>query len=154
MMAESQVAATETQASAEPAQLPENHPLVTALATLKRENAAYKVQVARVTELEEANATLETQLAEARLEGVRGRIAVAHGLTQDDAALLMGSEQEMETLARRLAGNPVAPCAEPVAGTQAGYAPELGRVVSIPVAGGDESETSRAFSDFLDNITK
>lgn len=91
----------------EPIQLPEDHPLVTALAAQKDEIKALKARTARLDEIEDAQktdaeraaealATAQAEAATARTELLRYRTAAAHGITdaEDIELFLTGSDEE------------------------------------------------------------
>lgn len=93
-----------------PVKLPDDHPLVTALETLKAENKALKASAdSDKTEVEKAAerlAEVERRADEAEARAVRRDVALEFRLTKDDAALLdaMTDEKAMRSLAERLAG--------------------------------------------------
>lgn len=81
------------------------------------------IEDAEKTELQRATdaATKAQQEAEsARQELARERIARKHRLSDDDTALLSGSEEQMEALAARLASATIPPKQAP---TEGGYSP-------------------------------
>lgn len=81
------------------------------------------IEDAEKTELQRATdaATKAQQEAEsARQELARERIARKHRLSDDDTALLSGSEEQMEALAARLASAAIPPKQAP---TEGGYSP-------------------------------
>lgn len=90
--------------------LPDDHPLVTALATLKAENKALKGAAdSGKTEAErvaERLAEVEQRAAQAEAKAVRRDVALEFRLSQDDASLLdaISDEKAMRALAGRLAG--------------------------------------------------
>lgn len=102
--------------SADAAHLPDDHPLVKALAAQKDEIKALKAKASRLDEIEEANKTAEQKAAErlataeqaaaaAEAKVLRREIAIEHRLGKDDAALLdnITDEDAMRALAARLA---------------------------------------------------
>lgn len=112
-------AASETPKPAAPAakepaaaevRLPDDHPLVTALATLKAENKALKGAAdSGKTEAEKVAdrlADVEKKYAAAEARATRRDIALEHRLSKKDAALLdaITDEKAMQSLAERLAG--------------------------------------------------
>lgn len=103
-------------ALAEPAQLPDDHPLVKSLAAQKAEIKALKEKASRLDQLEEASKTAEQKAAEraaaaeerainAEARATRRDIAIEHKLSKEDAALLddVKDEDAMRRLATRLA---------------------------------------------------
>ena len=90
--------------------LPDDHPLVTALATLKAENKDLKAAAeAGKTDAERVAdrlAEVEQRAAEAEARATRRDIALEYKLSKDDAALLdsLTDEAAMKALAARLAG--------------------------------------------------
>lgn len=91
-----------------PVRLPDDHPLVTAYATLKSENKALKETAnGSKTEAEkvaERLAEVEKRAAEAEARTMRRDVALEFGLSKDDAALLdaVNGEEAMRSLAQRL----------------------------------------------------
>lgn len=122
-MSEEQPAeATETEPEATnndaPIRLPDDHPLVKALAAQKEEIKALKARTSKLDEIEDAQKTeaeraaerianLERDAASARAEALRFKIASKHGIGEEDAALfLTGSDEETLTKqAERLAAH-------------------------------------------------
>jgi len=96
-----------------PIKLPDDHPLVTALETLKAENRAKSEKLAeferaQMTETERAEARVraaEERAAELEAANVRKDVAIRFGLAADDVALLEGvsDAEAMTRLAERLA---------------------------------------------------
>ena len=99
-----------------PVKLPDDHPLVTALATQKDEIKELKAKAARLAEIEDAQKTAEQKSAEreaaaekraadAEARASRREIALDFKLSKDDAALLdtVSDEDAMRALAKRLA---------------------------------------------------
>lgn len=114
-----EAAAAETPKPAPPAakesdaaetRLPDDHPLVTALATLKSENKALKAAAdSGKTEAEKVAdrlADVEKRYADADARANRRDVALEFRLSKDDAGLLdaITDETAMRTLAERLAG--------------------------------------------------
>lgn len=102
--------------STEPAHLPADHPLVTALERQKAENKALRERAARLDEIEEAQKTeaeraadrlreAEQRTADLSARAVRLELALEHRLSKDDAALLDGvtDPDALQRLAQRLA---------------------------------------------------
>ena len=103
-------------AETDPARLPDDHPLVKALAAQKDEIKALKAKAARLDEIEdaskteaqraaEAQAAAEQRAAQAEARALRREVALEHSLSTADAALLDGitDEDAMRALAARLA---------------------------------------------------
>ena len=103
---------------AKPIELPDDHPLVTALAAQKEEIKALKEKAARLDQLEEAQKSAEEKAAEreaaalqraadAEAKALRREVALENNLSRDDAALLdtVTDEDAMRTLATRLAAD-------------------------------------------------
>lgn len=99
-----------------PARLPDDHPLVTALATQKAEIAALREKAARLDQIEEAQKTesqrqaerlaaAEKAAADAEARVMRRELALEHRLSAADAALLdtVTDENGLRALAARLA---------------------------------------------------
>jgi hypothetical protein len=103
--------APETSAPAEPIRLPDDHPLVKTLATLREENKVFKSKAGRLDEIEEAQKT-ELQKAQDRAEAAERRASDAEAarLKASTAAqfgvpeeLLSGSTaEELKSSAERL----------------------------------------------------
>ena len=100
----------------EPAQLPDDHPLVLSLQAQKAEIKALKEKARRLDQLEDAQKTAEQKSAEreaaaekraadAEARAIRREVALDFKLSKDDAALLdtVGDEDAMRALAKRLA---------------------------------------------------
>ena len=124
-----------TSEAAEPARLPDDHPLVTAYARLKETNAALTAREAEAA-ANAANATNQRNagnaaLAELRAENAtlkeqafKGGLAAEHGLTAAQAGALAGTEAQMRAQAEQYAAaNQFAPRAP-------APNPDLGRVVT------------------------
>lgn len=105
----------EAEASA-PEKLAEDHPLVKTLAAQKAEIKALKERARRLDEIEEAQKTdaekaadrlaaAEKDRDEALAVNARLKLALEHGLSEDDAVLLEGvtDPEALERLAKRLA---------------------------------------------------
>lgn len=103
-------------AETDPARLPDDHPLVKALAAQKDEIKALKAKAARLDEIEdaskteaqraaEAQAAAEQRAVQAEARALRREVALEHSLSTADAALLDGitDEDAMRALAARLA---------------------------------------------------
>lgn len=96
--------------NAAPVKLPDDHPLVTALETLKEENKALKSAASsgktEADKVAERLAEVERRANEAEARASRRDIALEHNLSKEDAALLdsLTDEKAMKTLAARLAG--------------------------------------------------
>lgn len=130
-----------------PAQLPDDHPLVTALAAQKAENEALKVRAAKLDEIEESQKSEAQRAAEAleaaksdatqaRAELLRYKVAAAHGITDaDDIALfLTGTDEDTLTKqATRLAERSV----DPTKPRQPKPDPNQGREGAAPGTTGD-----------------
>lgn len=98
-----------------PAQLPDDHPLVTALAAQKEQIRELKERTQRLDEIEQSNLT-EQEKAESRVKAAEERaselevrnniaeVAIEYGLTKDDATLLQGVSdiETMRQIAERL----------------------------------------------------
>ena len=95
--------------SAAPEVLPDDHPLVTALATLKAENKALKSAAdsgkSEAEKTTERIAEIEARATQAEARALRREVALEHSLTKEDAALLDGISDEaaVRALAERLA---------------------------------------------------
>lgn len=102
--------------STEAPKLPDDHPLVKALAAQKDEIKTLKAKASRLDEIEEANKTAEEKAAErlaaaekaaaqAEAKALRREIALEHKLDPTDAALLdnLTDEDAIRSLAARLA---------------------------------------------------
>lgn len=140
---------TETVAVEPPARLPDDHPLVTALAALKAENLDLKKQATELADLRNADAAktdqiqaLQTELAEVKLANLRHMVANKHRILAEDAErVLTGTTEEAlneqaEWFTKRL-------------GDTAGYVPLLGQVVT------EKSTSPEAqFADFRANLRK
>lgn len=114
--------APETSAPAEPIRLPDDHPLVKTLATLREENKGLKSKAGRLDEIEEAQKT-ELQKAQERADAAERRASEAESARLKSATsarfgvpeeLLSGSTaEELESSAERLVAfkgtPPVAP---------------------------------------------
>jgi len=120
------------------------HPLVATNKALRSELKGLKDDLARH---EQANATLAAERELYRSEAARWQIAAKRGLGETDAGLLKGSPEEMDALAARLAQTTT----EPVG---AGYAPDLGRVITIPAADGESTAASDAFAHHFAKLAK
>lgn len=111
--------ATETPKPAPPAakepaaaevRLPDDHPLVTALATLKAENKALKGAAdsgkSEAERVADRLAEVEKQYAQAEARANRREVALEFRLSKEDAGLLdaITDEKAMRSLAERLAG--------------------------------------------------
>lgn len=108
---------TTTTATADtPVTLPDDHPLVRTLAAQKEQLKELKGKAQRLDEIEQANlsevekaaaraAQAEDDLAAARAETARLRVALKHGLSEEDALHLndLRDEEAMDRLAGRLA---------------------------------------------------
>ena len=115
--AEQEVAPAANGAEAnEPAQLPDDHPLVRAYAAQKDEIKALRGRSEKLAEIEDANKTeiqrateaataAEQRAAEAEARALRREVALEVGLSKDDAAYLdaLTDEDAMRSLAQRLA---------------------------------------------------
>lgn len=135
-------------AKGEPIRLPDDHPLVKAYNAEKAENQA---KSARLAEFEQAQMT-EAEKAEARVKAaerrateleaanVRKDVALEHGLSKDDAALLEGitDPEAMKRLAGRLAQQ-----AAEAAGPRAPKPHPAQRVGDAPTE--DKDAVARAF---------
>lgn len=90
--------------------LPDDHPLVTALATLKAENKALKGAAdsgkSEAEQVADRLAEVEGKYAAAEARAARRDVALEHRLSKEDAALLdaITDEKAMRSLAARLAG--------------------------------------------------
>lgn len=90
--------------------LPDDHPLVTALATLKAENKTLKAAAdsgkSEAEKVADRLSEVERQYAEAEAKAARRDVALEHRLSKEDAALLdaITDEKAMRALAERLAG--------------------------------------------------
>lgn len=141
-------AASETPKPAPPAakepaaaetRLPDDHPLVTALATLKAENKALKSAAdSGKTEAEKVAdrlAEVEKQYAQAEARANRREVALEFRLSKEDAGLLdaITDEKAMRSLAERLAGE---------ADKKQNHVPREGNNPK-PVQSGDEREFVR-----------
>lgn len=104
-------------AEGEPAQLPDDHPLVKTLAAQKDEIKTLRAKAHRLDEIEDAQkseaqkaveriAELEQQTAAARSDALRFKVAAKYGIGDEDADLfLMGADEATLTRqAERLAG--------------------------------------------------
>lgn len=143
MSEEQGVEATEpeaqTQEATTPTQLPDDHPLVKALAAQKGEIKALKARASKLDEIEDAQkseaekaaeriALLEKEASTARAEALRFKVASKHGISDEDADLfLTGSDEETltkqaERLAARYedAGKPRPPKPDRNQGRQSG----------------------------------
>lgn len=102
--------------SADPAKLPDDHPLVKAYAAQKDEIKALRGRSEKLAEIEDANKTeiqrateaataAEQRAAEAEARALRRDVALEVGLSKDDAAYLdaLTDEDAMRALAGRLA---------------------------------------------------
>ena len=100
----------------DPSRLPDDHPLVKALAAQKDEIKALKAKAQRLDEIEdaskteaqraaEATAAAEQRAVEAEARATRREIALEFSLSKDDAALLddLTNEDVMPRFAERLA---------------------------------------------------
>lgn len=96
----------------EPIQLPDDHPLVTALAAQKDEIKALKARAARLDEIEDAQkseaqraaetlAAAQAEAAKATAELLRYRTAAAHGITDAEDIELFLTGTDEETLTRQ-----------------------------------------------------
>lgn len=107
---------TDSKTSNEPIQLPDDHPLVKTLATLKEENKNLRGRSAKLAEIEDANKSeleratekaseAEKRAADAEARALRREVALDAGLSKDDAAFLdaLTDEDAMRALAERLA---------------------------------------------------
>ena len=98
------------ESDAAPVKLPDDHPLVTALETLKAENRALKTAAdSGKTEAEkvaERLAEVEKRAADAEARATRRDVALEFRLSTQDAGLLdaITDEKAMRSLAERLAG--------------------------------------------------
>lgn len=103
---------------AKPMELPNDHPLVTALAAQKEEIKTLKEKAARLDQLEEAQKSAEEKAAEreaaalkraadAEAKALRREVALENNLSKDDAALLdtVNDEDAVRALAKRLAAD-------------------------------------------------
>lgn len=90
--------------------LPDDHPLVTALATLKAENKALKGAAdsgkSEAERVADRLAEVEKQYAQAEARANRRDVALEFRLSKEDAGLLdaITDEKAMRSLAERLAG--------------------------------------------------
>lgn len=108
--------ASASDGTTEPAQLPDDHPLVLSLQAQKAEIKALKEKSRRLDQLEESQksteekaaereAAAEKRAAEAEARAVRRETALEFRLSKDDAKLLdaVSDEDAMRALAQRLA---------------------------------------------------
>lgn len=113
--------------STEPAQLPDDHPLVKAYAAQKDEIKALRGRSEKLAEIEDANKTeiqrateaataAEQRAAEAEARALRREVALEVGLSKDDAAYLdaLTDEDAMRALATRLAAAATQKAPQPI----------------------------------------
>ena len=133
----------------DPSRLPDDHPLVKALAAQKDEIKALKAKAQRLDEIEdaskteaqraaEATAAAEQRAVEAEARATRREIALEFSLSKDDAALLddLTNEDVMRRFAERLANQ----------------AEQSRRTNYVPNEGANprpEPDERREFADFL-----
>lgn len=98
-----------------PAQLPDDHPLVTAYARQKSENETLREKARRLDEIEEANKSeiqkaveraeaAEAALSASKAESLRLSVAAKYGITGDYLDLLHGADEEsLVAVAQKLA---------------------------------------------------
>ena len=138
-----------------PEQLPEDHPLVKALAAQKDEIKALKARTARLDEIEDAQksdaeraaealANAQAEAAKAHTELLRYRTAAAHGITdaEDIELFLTGTdedtlERQAKALAARTNANagPRAPKPDPNQGRTGDRPPTTGELFASAFQG-------------------
>lgn len=145
---ESAETATEVSEAPQMAVLPEDHPLVKTLAAQKLTIKELKDKAARLDELESAQlsesekAKKRAEQAEARAlaaeaSAARWRIAAKHGISDEDAELLLtGTDEEtLNRQAERLA-------ARTPSKNDGLYVPAEGKVPSAPALNSDDLESA------------